>query len=51
MSQYICRVQRTTFGSWFSPSVTWIQEIELRFRDDGKCLYLLSCLSGPFLFS
>lgn len=28
--------QRTTFGSWFSPSVMWVLEIKLRPSDFKK---------------
>jgi hypothetical protein len=39
--------QRTTLWSWFSPSTpTWVPGFELR-SGYSKCLYPLSCLTGP----
>lgn len=51
----VCRGQRRTFGTWFSPFTVWALEIQegseagAVVRLGGKYLYLLNHLAGPVL--
>jgi hypothetical protein len=45
-----CHRSGGNFGSQFFPGIVWVSGIELRWpASNGKCLYPLSCLHGPFV--